>query len=163
MLVNAQESQLCQRRVLKELRDINNDPIPNIQVLCDPKDHLNWYCRIHDLSDEEYKDGEFIFNIKLSPRYPFEPPDFFMLTPNGRFSTNCKICFSNSNHHKEAWSPIWTLRTMIIGFLSFFLEKESKGIGHLEIKSKEQIQAFSSQSKSYNQTHLEKILNLYSK
>ena len=69
MLVNAKESQLCNRRISKEFDDIKKDPVPNVEVSCDPKDNLNWYCRINDLSEEEYKDGEFIFNIKLSPRY----------------------------------------------------------------------------------------------
>ena len=52
---------------------------------------------------------------------------------------------------------------MIIGFLSFFLEKESKGVGHLEFKSKEEVMNFSSQSKSYNQNNLSEIMKLFNK
>ena len=47
------------------------------------------------------------------------------------FDINKKLCFSNSSYHKESWSPMWTIKTIILGFLSFFLEKSSSGIGHL--------------------------------
>lgn len=152
---------ICQRRIIKELEDIARDPIPHVRVACDKsKDNLDWYCLITSLCEEHLIGGEYILHIKLSPRYPFEPPDFFFLTPNGRFKTQTKLCFSNSSHHKETWSPIWNLRTIIMGFLSIFLDKESKGIGHLE-NSREVIKDFASKSKKYNETHLKKILAMF--
>lgn len=161
MLVNAKENMICQRRILKEFDDIARDPIPNVKVSCDrSNNNLDWYCMITSLSDENLVGGEYIFHIKLSPRYPFEPPDFYFLTPNGRFNTKTKLCFSNSSHHKETWSPIWNLRTIIMGFLSIFLEKGSTGIGHL-VSSDEVIKGFAAQSKMYNETHLQQILTTF--
>jgi ubiquitin-conjugating enzyme E2 J2 len=160
MLISKRESQICQRRVLKEFTDIINDPIPHVHVTMDQSNNLLWYCLINNLNEEDYRGGEYIFHIKLSPRYPFEPPDFYMFTPNGRFATNTKLCFSNSTHHKESWSPIWNLRTIIMGFLSFFLEKKSVGIGHLESKS-EEVRSLAANSKKYNQESLTKILELF--
>ena len=110
--------------------------------------------------EEEYKNGQYIFNIKMSPNYPFDPPEFYFLTPNGRFDINKKLCFSNSSYHKESWSPLWTIKTIILGFLSFFLEKKSSGIGHL-IASIDEKKIFAEKSQEYNKTNLKKYLDLF--
>jgi ubiquitin-conjugating enzyme E2 J2 len=104
--------------------------------------------------------GEYIFNIKMSPNYPFDPPEFYFLTPNGRFDINKKLCFSNSSFHKESWSPMWTITTIILGFLSFFLEKTSSGIGHLTTDTSEKI-SYAASSSDYNRTNLSKLINLF--
>ncbi len=91
--------------------------------------------------------------IQLSPRYPLAPPDFYFLTPNGRFEINKKLCFSNSSFHGETWSPIWNIRTIVLGFLSFFLEEDTKGVGHL-ITAKEVKEEYARTSKHYNDANL---------
>jgi ubiquitin-conjugating enzyme E2 J2 len=35
--------------------------------------------------------------IKFPEEYPFKPPGISMITPNGRFATNKKICMSMSD------------------------------------------------------------------
>ena len=122
MDATAHERHMCARRVCKEYEEILRNPLPNVLCAPSPSDHLNWYCLIYDLQEECFDGGEYIFQIRLSPRYPFEPPDFFMLTPNGKFETGRKLCFSNTSMHAESWSPMWKIRTMIMGFLSFFLQ-----------------------------------------
>lgn len=156
-MISAQETALCQRRLAKELADIRTNPITNIRVACDPNDNLSWYCLIHNLSEDGYVGGEYIFHIMLSARYPFEPPDFLFITPNGRFEVNKKLCFTNSSHHKETWSPIWTIRTIILGFLSFFLETKSTGIGHLS-STLEEKRLFAERSVAYNRDRHANIL-----
>jgi len=155
------EKELCQRRIKVEAADLMKDPIPNVQVAVDKgANNLDWYCLISNLTDENYIGGEYILKIKLSPRYPLEPPDFFFLTPSGRFKVDTKLCFSNSSYHKETWSPIWKLRTIVMGFLSIFLENGSSGIGHL-ISTPEEMKDFAAKSKLYNQTHLKKVMDLF--
>ena len=96
----------------------------------------------------------------MSPNYPFDPPEFYFLTPNGRFDIDKKLCFSNSSYHKESWSPLWTIKTIILGFLSFFLEKKSSGVGHLVLSIDEKI-IFAEKSQEYNKTILKKYLDLF--
>jgi ubiquitin-conjugating enzyme E2 J2 len=155
-LVTSQEAMLCRRRVMKEYEDLMTTKIPHVHIAKDENNHLDWYCLIHGL-DDPYLDGEFIFKIQLSPRYPLAPPDFYFLTPNGRFELNKKLCFSNSSYHGETWSPIWTIRTIVLGFLSFFLEESSKGVGHLST-TKEVKRGFATSSKAHNETHLASVL-----
>jgi ubiquitin-protein ligase len=151
MDASGREAFICARRVRKEYEELMRNPLPNIHLSLSPDDHLSWYCLIHDLQDN-YEGGEYIFQIKLSPRYPFAPPDFYMLTPSGRFEIGKKLCFSNSSMHAESWSPMWTIRTMILGFLSFFLESNSTGVGHIATTAEEKKQ-LASQSKQYNMDH----------
>ena len=151
---------ICKKRIQKEYDELKLNPLPNIKIAYDTNNLLDWYCMIYDLNEEEYKNGQYIFNIKMSPNYPFDPPEFYFLTPNGRFDIDKKLCFSNSSYHKESWSPLWTIKTIILGFLSFFLEKKSSGIGHLVASIDEKI-IFAEKSQEYNKTKLKKYLDLF--
>ena len=151
---------ICKKRIQKEYDELKLNPLPNIKIAYDTHNLLDWYCMIYDLNEEEYKNGQYIFNIKMSPNYPFDPPEFYFLTPNGRFDIDKKLCFSNSSYHKESWSPLWTIKTIILGFLSFFLEKKSSGIGHLVASIDEKI-IFAEKSQEYNKTKLKKYLDLF--
>ena len=159
--VSPHELKVCRTRVLKEYELMKaHPPMPNVFIAMDPINHLHWFCLIHSLQEDVYKDGEYLFHIALSPRYPFEAPDFYIYTPNGRFSIKTKLCFSNSSYHNESWSPIWSIKTIIMGFLSFFLDKESRGAGHLNNVTDEAKKKFAVQSKAYNEEYHSDILEL---
>ena len=151
---------ICKKRIQKEYDELRLNSLPNIKIAHDTNNLLDWYCMIYDLNELEYKNGQYIFNIKMSPNYPFDPPEFYFLTPNGRFDIDKKLCFSNSSYHKESWSPLWTIKTIILGFLSFFLEKKSSGVGHLVLSIDEKI-IFAEKSQEYNKTILKKYLDLF--
>ena len=154
-----QERMICQRRVRKEQQELMASPPPNVRIGVAPDNNLKWYFLIHDLHEERFEGGEYIMQIILSPRYPLTPPDFYMLTPNGRFEVGKKLCFSNSSIHGESWSPMWNIRTMLLGFVSFLLDPSTKGIGHLNTPEAE-VKALAEQSKAFNQENLAEILQM---
>ena len=148
------------QKLMKDYKEIKTNPLTNVKITCDESNLKNWYCMIYGLTDNEYLNGEYIFHIKLAENHPMSPPDFYFLTPNGRFDINKKLCFSNSSYHSESWSPMWNLKTIVLGFLSFFLEKESTGIGH--IKSPDNIKKqYANESHNYNITKLNDIVKLF--
>ncbi len=157
-VITSGEAQLCRKRVFREYEMIMESPLPNVYIAKEEQNHLNWYCLIHGL-EEPYIGGEYLFLIQLSPRYPLAPPDFYMLTPNGRFEVNKKLCFSNSSYHGETWSPIWNIRTIVLGFLSFFLEDDSKGVGHLSTTKEAKLE-FARTSKSFNEANMASKLEI---
>ena len=57
--------------------------------------------------------------LKFPATYPFNAPEIFMVTPNGRFHLNKSICMSFSNYHPELWSPAWGVDKIMLGLLSF--------------------------------------------
>ncbi len=68
MQATSKEALICQRRVRKEHEELMRSPLPNIYIGLKPEDHLNWHCLIHGLQDAHYLGGEYIFQIRLSPR-----------------------------------------------------------------------------------------------
>lgn len=38
-----------------------------------------------------------------------------MLTPNGRFKPNTRLCLSMSDFHPESWNPMWSVSTILMG------------------------------------------------
>ena len=80
-----------------------------------------------------------------------------MLTPSGRFEPNVNICTSISNFHPETWSPVLTIKTVLISFQSFMNAQDD--FSHagtapemfLTIEEREEIQKkYAADSKTYN-------------
>jgi hypothetical protein len=85
-----------------------------------------------------------------------------ILTPSGRFIENNKICLSNSSYHSEEWSPNWTIRGILIGFLSIMLDDKEHGISHIHYGSKEQMR-YAKESIEYNKSHHPKIIKRFTR
>lgn len=79
--------------------------------------------------------------IQLPRDYPYSPPDFIMLTPNGRFREGAKICTSFSSFHPETWSPAYTLTTLLLSFISFFTDEDSpaQGMVHMSVEQRKRL------------------------
>lgn len=45
-----------------------------------------------------------------------------MITPNGRFATQKRICMSMSDFHPETWNPMWSVSSILTGLLSFMMD-----------------------------------------
>ncbi len=66
--------------------------------------------------------GGFYHGKLLFPSdYPFKPPRIIMITPNGRFQTNRRLCLSISDFHPDTWNPAWSVATILTGLLSFMV------------------------------------------
>jgi ubiquitin-conjugating enzyme E2 J2 len=62
---------------------------------------------------------------KFPPEYPMKPPAIYMITPNGRFKTNTRLCLSMSDFHPETWNPVWSVSTILMALNSFMLDRDS--------------------------------------
>lgn len=139
---------LCRKRILGDLRKLDADPLEFIDVF--PEENLlTWVFLIKGPPDTMYKDGYYIGKIVLSPEYPMKPPEFYMLTPSGRFNTNSKICMTNSNYHSDEWTAMWTVHAMLLGLLSMMLDSKEVGISHTH-ESANNCARYAKQSINYN-------------
>ena len=150
-------SPVCIKRLISEYKKILDDPIHNCCVYMDDNNMLEWFVLMYNM-DGPYKNGQYILKILMSPKYPFAPPDFMMLTPSGRFINNQKLCFSNSGYHKDEWSPLWNMSTIIIGFMSMFLDNNTHGIGHINDQDHIKIK-YANESVNYNNKYQMNIIN----
>jgi len=85
---------------------------------------LDWRFTIQGPPGSPFEGGEYMGKLKFPEQYPFKPPAIFMLTPNGRFETDRRLCLSMSDYHPESWCPAWSVATIVKGVLSFMLENE---------------------------------------
>ncbi len=87
-------------------------------------------------SETIYHGGHYHGKLIFPPEYPYKPPSIMMLTPNGRFATNTRLCLSMSDFHPETWVPAWSVASILNGVLSFMLE-ETSTVGSIDARPAE--------------------------
>jgi len=122
------------KRIMQEARELANDPCTDYHAAPLEDDIFEWHCTLRGPAGTEFEGGLYHFRIVLPAEYPFRPPSLMMLTPNGRFELNTKICISFTNYHEEEWQPAWGVRTAILGLQGFFPLKgqAATGVGSVE-------------------------------
>lgn len=122
------------KRILQEAKELQNDPSHEYSAGPLENDIFEWHATLRGAPDTEFEGGLYHCRILLPSEYPFRPPSIMVLTPNGRFELNKKICISFTSYHEELWQPAWGVRTAIIGLQGFFPHKgeSAVGVGALE-------------------------------
>jgi hypothetical protein len=85
-----------------------------------------------------------------------------MLTPNGRFDIEKKICLTISGYHPDQWSAMWNIQKILGAFLSVMTSDLDHGISHIK-KSKEERQELAARSLKYNIENYPAILKGFSR
>jgi len=119
------------KRLTNEVKLLAQQPLHYCTAYPDESNPLIWYFLIIGQKDSDYHKGEYIGKIVHSPKYPAEPPDYYMLTPSGRYSIGSKICLTNSSYHKGDWSSTWNILSILIAFYSIWLDDKEHGISHI--------------------------------
>eukprot|EP00397_Hematodinium_sp_SG-2012_P029972 GEMP01031706.1.p1 GENE.GEMP01031706.1~~GEMP01031706.1.p1 ORF type:complete len:368 (+),score=66.57 GEMP01031706.1:126-1229(+) len=120
------------RRIQKEIGEISRNPSNHWKVMPVDDDMYEWHFTIRGPEDTDFERGRYHGRICLPANYPFAPPSIMLLTPNGRFETNKKICLSVSNFHPELWQPAWGIRTILEALRSFFPTPPEGAVGGLD-------------------------------
>jgi len=107
------------------------DPVPYITAEPLPSNVLEWHYVVKGPEGSPYEGGTYHGKLVFPKEYPFKPPAIYMITPNGRFKTNTRLCLSISDFHPDTWNPGWSVSTILTGLLSFMLEK-SVTLGSIE-------------------------------
>lgn len=155
-------SLICKKRLLGEVKLLKRDPHKYIDVFPDEKDLLTWYFLIKGPEFSDFKDGYYIGKIMHNPEYPLKPPDFMMLTPNGRFDVGHKICMSNTGYHTSEWSPMWNIHAILTGFLSIMLDDKEHGISHIHY-SKEERAEYANKSIEFNKKNYSNLIKNFTR
>ena len=105
-------------------RHVQNKALHNFVASPDINNLYIWYYVIFGLKDCPYEGGYYMGKIIIPKEYPLKPPGIEMITPNGRFDVNKRICMSMSDYHPETWNPLWNIEKIILGLLSFMVQDE---------------------------------------
>eukprot|EP00210_Caulerpa_lentillifera_P001714 g1647.t1 len=138
----------CYVRLQREHRSLIREPVDNVTALPSPTNLLEWHFVIEGAKNTDFEGGYYHGKVLFTTEYPFRPPSIILLTPNGRFSTNLKICMSMTDYHPETWNPVWSVGTILTGLLSF-LHDTQPTTGSITSCSKRK-QEFAKASLEYN-------------
>ncbi|EFA03490.1 ubiquitin-conjugating enzyme E2 J2 isoform X1 [Tribolium castaneum] len=118
-------------RLKQDYLRLKRDPVPYITAEPLPSNILEWHYVVCGPENTPYEGGFYHGKLVFPREFPFKPPSIYMITPNGRFRTNKKLCLSISDFHPDTWNPAWSVSTILTGLLSFMLEK-SPTLGSIE-------------------------------
>lgn len=133
---------ICVRRLQKELKAISRDPMvdPKITVAPNEANILEMHYVIEGSKGTAYEGGIYHGKLLFPKEYPLKPPGVMMLTPSGRFHPNRRLCLSMSDYHPESWNPMWSVSTILTGLYSFMIEtKPTLGSTETSLTKKRQL------------------------
>lgn len=141
---------MCARRLTKELKTLKKDPIKSPKITVSPNEAniLEMHYVIEGSDKTPYEGGIYHGKLVFPKDYPMKPPSVMMLTPSGRFQPNRRLCLSMSDFHPESWNPMWSLSTILTGLYSFMIET-APTLGSIETTTSQK-QRFARQSLEYN-------------
>lgn len=146
-------SPLATKRLQRELKALHKNPLSNPKIVAMPneKNILEWHYVIESPSDDPkspYAGGFYHGKLIFPKEYPYKPPGVIMLTPNGRFKPNRRLCLSMSDFHPESWNPMWSVSTILMGLYSFMVDTKPT-TGSIETTTSAK-RTFAAQSLEYN-------------
>ncbi|KAI9292357.1 UBC-like protein [Neoconidiobolus thromboides FSU 785] len=147
------------KRLTKEYKAIVNNPIPFIIAKPLESNILEWHYIITGPPETPYSGGQYHGKLVFPNDYPFKPPSIMMITPNGRFETNTRLCLSISDFHPDTWNPAWSVSTILNGLLSF-MNSDDITTGSIKTSSEEKAK-LAKLSMKYNFKNKKFIGNLF--
>ncbi|VDL98845.1 unnamed protein product [Schistocephalus solidus] len=110
------------QRLQQDYLRLTRDPVPYVVAHPLHSNMFEWHYVVSGPPDSVYSGGYYHGKFIFPKDYPFRPPSIYMITPNGRFSCNTRLCLSISDFHPDTWNPAWSVSTILTGLLSFMLE-----------------------------------------
>lgn len=139
---------MATQRLRQDYLRIMKDPVPYVSAHPLQSNILEWHFAVRGPEDTPYKGGIYHGKLVFPSEFPFRPPSIYMITPNGRFRCNTRLCLSISDFHPDTWNPAWSVSTILTGLLSFMVEKNPT-LGSIETSDYEKRQ-FAARSLEFN-------------
>lgn len=120
------------KRIQRELKEISESPSRHWTAGPAEDDMFEWHFAVRGPPGTDFEGGIYTGRFALPINYPMAPPSVTLLTPNGRWEIQKKICLSNSSYHPELWQPAWGIRTMMEALRAHFPAAGDGAIGSLD-------------------------------
>lgn len=85
-------------RMKQDYMRLKRDPLPYITAEPLPNNILEWHYVVKGPANTPYYGGYYHGTLVFPREFPFKPPSIYMVTPNGRFKTNTRLCLSISGN-----------------------------------------------------------------
>ncbi|EGT41329.1 CBN-UBC-26 protein [Caenorhabditis brenneri] len=136
------------QRLKKDYQKLLKEPVPFMKAAPLETNILEWRYIIFGAPKTPYEGGIFLGKLMFPKDFPFKPPAIYMITPNGRFQVNTRLCLSISDYHPDTWNPAWTVSTIITGLMSFMNDNQPT-LGSL-VTSESERRLLAKKSKQFN-------------
>lgn len=120
---------------------------------CMSDDLATWWILLSSFSGDkdEFVTGEYLCQMTAPEKFPFEPPKFTLLTPNGVYDINKTVCISIGEYHKDQYPAALGMSGFANQLVSGLIGWKSLGHGISIIKTTEaQKKIFAAKSRDYN-------------
>jgi len=114
-------STACEKRILKELLDLERNPIPGITARPKEEDIHSWTATIQGPENSPYAGGTFHLDIFFPPTFPFKAPRVKFITK----VYHCNIAKSGSiclDLLKGEWSPVLTVNKLMLSIITLLTD-----------------------------------------
>jgi ubiquitin-conjugating enzyme E2 J2 len=111
-------------RLQREFAMLQKEPVELLIARPTEKDIFVWHYVLQGPSGTPFQGGVYHGQLLFPKTYPMAPPGVVMLTPSGRFEPGHRICMSMTDYHPESWNPAWNVRAILLGLVSFLVDKE---------------------------------------
>ena len=126
------------KRIKKEADQLNKRPCREFLAYPSKENDFVWMFTMKGPDEGCYKEGVYHGKLILPNNYPYAPPDVMLITPNGRFECNKKICLSEvTSYHPENWQPSWGVHTVLLALREFMSTPGNNAIGAIEYSLEE--------------------------
>lgn len=136
------------QRLKKDYQRLLKEPVPYMKAAPLETNILEWRYIIIGAPKTPYEGGIYQGKLMFPKDFPFKPPAIYMMTPNGRFQVNTRLCLSISDYHPDTWNPAWTVSTIITGLMSFMNDNQPT-LGSM-VTSESERKLLAKKSKAYN-------------
>ena len=81
-------------RLRMDYMRLKKDPVPYLVAEPVPSNLLEWHYVVTGPEQSPYHGGLYHGKLVFPSEFPFKPPSIYMITPNGRFKVNTRLCLS---------------------------------------------------------------------
>ena len=123
------------QRLGKEYKEILQKEQTEMMIFFSGDNILECHFSFTGSPDSDFAEGIYHGKFIFPMDYPKNPPELYMMTRNGRFALNTKLCLTFTSFHPEEWTPTWTIESMIQALRVFMLTPGSGAVGAVESPS----------------------------
>ncbi len=123
-----------------------------------------WYIMLHGFEGDsgEFMGGEYLCKIIVPAEFPRDPPEFYMMTPNGVYECDGKVCIGIGEFHKNAYPATFGITGFSESLVSGMIGWKTIGSGiRLLDTSEEAKKRLAADSQVYNATYYVEVLKLF--
>ena len=114
----------AQRRLRKEITELQRDQCVYYSVYVQPDDIFKWSANIHCLNDTRHRGKNYELEITIPTNYPFHPPSVKCLSQINIDCVNKRTRDFYIDILNDTWSPSLTIDKILISICSIITQYE---------------------------------------